>query len=55
MTKPLDPAFLALKRCVLALEKSPPEMIVPTLEYLWDKYVWHPNVWHPKARAVPRA
>ena len=43
MTKPIDPAFLALKRCVLALEKSPLEMIRPTLVFLWDKYVRRPE------------
>ena len=43
MTTPIDPAFLALKRCVLALEKSPPRMIQPTLRFLLDKFVWHPT------------
>jgi len=50
MTKPIDPAFLALKRCVLALEKSPRKMIVPTLIFLWDKYYWHPKRMVKKAR-----
>ena len=43
MTKPIDPAFLALKRCVLALKACPPHMIQPTLRFLLDKFVWHPT------------
>ena len=49
MTKPIDPAYLALKRCVLALQKSPPRMIGSTLAYLLDRFIYHP----PKPREKP--
>jgi hypothetical protein len=41
--KKQDPAWLALKRCVLALEACPPEMVRANLEFLWDKYVRNPK------------
>lgn len=39
MTTPIDPRFLALKRCVLALKGEPPHAQRATIEYLWDRFV----------------
>ena len=38
-----EPDFVALKRCVRALEKSTPRMRAATIEYLWDRFVAHPK------------
>ncbi len=40
--KKQDQAFLALKRCVLAMEKCPRNMRKANLEFLWDRYVRQP-------------
>jgi len=39
MTKRIDPDFLALKRCVLALKTESTTMQRATIEYLWDRFV----------------
>jgi hypothetical protein len=42
--KKLDPDWLALKRCVEALESQSDRMKRATLDYLWDRYVVHPRL-----------
>lgn len=39
-----DPDFIALRKCVRALESATtPKMQRATLEYLWDRFVMHPK------------